>query len=125
MEKILDNNKTGYLTTRFNIKCNIYVQQVINDKKGCRRFVDVMTSSYKSEVQNKWFQELGFITDKKLKTYDTELKYIKEIKSKDFQYKVTNKMSVTKPFLHRINKLNNDLREYCKCQPELIQRRLY
>ena len=117
---ILDNNKTVYMTTRFNIKCNIYLQQVIKDKKGCRRFYDIMTSSYKSEVQNKWFQELGFITDNELKTYNTELKYIKEIKLRDFQYKVTNKILVTKTFLHRINKVDNDLCEYCKCQPETI-----
>ena len=33
---VLDNNKTVYMTTRFNIKCNIYEQQVTKDKKGCR-----------------------------------------------------------------------------------------
>ena len=54
-----------------------------------------------------------FITDYELKTYNTELKYIKEIKLKDFQYEVTNKILVTKTFLRRINKVNNDLCEYC------------
>ena len=54
------------------------------------------------------FQELGLITDNELKTCNTALKYIKEIKLRGFQYKVTNKILVTKTFLHRINKVNND-----------------
>ena len=57
--------------------------------------------------------QLGIITDNELKTYNTELKYIKEIKLKNVQYTVTNKILVTKTFLHRINKVNNDLSEYC------------
>ena len=56
LKTILENNKTVCMTTRFNIKCSIYVQQVIKDKKGCRRFYDIMPSSYKSDVENKWFK---------------------------------------------------------------------
>ena len=55
------------MATKFNVRCNIYVQQVIKDKKGCRRFYYIKKSSYKLEVQNKLFQELGFITDNGLK----------------------------------------------------------
>ena len=43
------------------------------------------------------------------------------MKLKDFQYKVTNKILVTKSFLYRINKIDNDLCEYCIQQPETIR----
>ena len=46
---------------------------------------------------------------------------MKEVKLKDFQYKVTNKILVTKSFLYRINKIDNDLCEYCHQQPETIR----
>ena len=39
---------------------------------------------------------------------------------KDFQYKVANKILVTKSFLHRINKVDNNICEYCNLQPETI-----
>ena len=74
------------MTTRFNVKCNIYVQQVIKDKQGCRRFYDIMISSFKLEAQNKWLQKLGFITDRELKAYNMEIKSIKEVKLKDFRH---------------------------------------
>ena len=45
---------------------------------------------------------------------------MKEVKLKEFQYKTTNKIFVTKYFLHRINKIDNNLYEYCQHEPETI-----
>ena len=45
---------------------------------------------------------------------------VKEVELKDFQYKTTNKILVTKYFLPRINKINNNLCEYCQCESETI-----
>ena len=42
------------------------------------------------------------------------------MKLKDFQYKITNKILVTKHFLHKINKIDNNLCEYCQQTPETI-----
>ena len=46
------------------------------------------------------------------------IKSLKEVKFKDFQYKVNNKILVTKSFLYRINKIDNNLCEYCHRQAE-------
>ena len=43
-----------------------------------------------------------------------------EIVLKDFQYKLTNKIQVTKFFLHRIRKVEDNLCSYCKQEPETI-----
>ena len=45
---------------------------------------------------------------------------LNEVKLKDFQYKITNKILVTKSFLYRINKTEDNLCEYCHEQPETI-----
>ena len=60
-----------------------------------------------------------FVECEKVKIFWNNLK-IKEVKLKDFQYKVTNKILVTKFFLHRINKVDNNLCEYCQLLPETI-----
>ena len=61
-----------------------------------------MSQSTKNEQTNKWMQELGFINDEKYKHFNRVISSINEIRLKDFQYKVTNKMLVTKSFLHKI-----------------------
>ena len=46
---------------------------------------------------------------------------MKEIKLEDFQYKITNKILVTKYFLHRINKINNNLYHITTLVSNVIQ----
>ena len=65
-------------------------------------------------------QELGFINEEEHKSFNKVIRSIKEIRLKDFQYKVTNKILVTKSFLHKINKVDNNICEYCNLQPETI-----
>ena len=79
-----------------------------------------MTQSKKIELTNKWMQELGFINEEENKSFNKVICSIKEIRLKDFQYKVTNKILVTKSFLHKINKVDNSICEYCSLQPETI-----
>ena len=64
--------------------------------------------------------ELAFIYDEEYKHFNRVICSIKEIRLKDFQYKVTNKVLVTKSFLHKINKVDNNICEYCSLQPETI-----
>ena len=45
--------------SRFSVKCNVYIQQVLKDRKGCRRFYGVMTGANKLEPNYKWIQEIG------------------------------------------------------------------
>ena len=73
-----------------------------------------MIGAFKIESENKWSQELGLINKQEYKTYNKVIQCVKEIKLKDFLYKITNKILVTKHFLHKINKIDNNLCEYCQ-----------
>ena len=58
---------------------------------------------------------MGYINDQEWNKYNIVIKYFNEVVLKDFQYKFTNKILVTKSFLHRIrNKMNNNMCLYCK-----------
>ena len=55
-----------------------------------------------------------------MKIYNSVIPTLNEIKLRDFQYKITNKILVTKSFLYRINKVDDNLCEYCRQNPETI-----
>ena len=48
------------------------------------------------------------------------MKGFNEVVLLDFQYKLTHTIFVTKSFLHRIRKIENNLCLYCKQEPETI-----
>ena len=50
--------------------------------------------------------------------YHRTLKLFHEIKLRDFQYKINNKILVTNSFLYKINKTDNLACSYCGEQPE-------
>ena len=50
------------------------------------------------QSSTKWEQEIGKIGEEEMKTYNSVIPTIKEIKLRDFQYKITNKILVTKSF---------------------------
>ena len=111
-KNILNNNKVVSILNKYNVNCNIYVQQLIADKKGCRRFYDIMTEVNKFVLSNKWEREIPDITAREMRNYYRVIKSLKEVKLKDFQYKVTSKILATRSFLHKINKINDNL-----CEP--------
>ena len=65
-------------------------------------------------------QKFSFINEEDYKLFNNVIQNIKEIKLKDFQFKVTNKILVTDSFLHRIIKVDINMCEYCNRQPETI-----
>ena len=79
-----------------------------------------MLQSKKLELNDKWMQKFGFIDTEEYKHYNKIIASVKEIKLKDFQFKVINKILVTKSFLYRINKTDNNICEYCNQQIETI-----
>ena len=87
------------------------MQQLCAEKKACRRFYDIMTAANIFVFNNKWEREIPDITERELRNYYTVIKSIKEVKLKDFQYKVTSKILDTRSFLHRINRINDNLCE--------------
>ena len=48
---------------------------------------------------------------------------LKEVKLKDFQFKLNNKILTTKSFLYRINKVDNDTCSYCEHNSETLKHR--
>ena len=80
------------------------MQFLLKDKKGCRRFYDLMTQSQKIKLTNKWMQEFVFIKEEDYKIFNRVILNIKEIKLKDFQFKVTNKILATNSFLYKVKK---------------------
>ena len=65
-------------------------------------------------------QDFGFINEEDYKIFNNVIQNIKEIKLKDFQFKVTNKILVTNSSLHKINEVDSNMCEYCNRQPETI-----
>ena len=81
---------------------------------------DIMLSPKCFVYNNKW-EPVGInINEQTWKKYHSVIKNLNEVKLKDFQYKITNKILVTKSFLYRINKTDDNLCEYCHEQPETI-----
>ena len=117
---VVSNNKIFCIISRYNVKCNIYVQTLIKDNKGCRRLYDIMTDANKPSIHNRWLNEVGNISEKQWENYNYVIQSVSEVKLKDFQYKITNRILVTKSFLFKINKVDDNLCEYCKQYPESI-----
>ena len=53
-KNILNNNKVVSILNRYNVSCNVYVQQLCAEKKGCRRFYDIMKDANIFVFNNKW-----------------------------------------------------------------------
>ena len=116
---IIINNRQVCIQTKYNVTCNIYVKHLLKDKRGCRTFYDQLIQVDQIIRQEKWMNEVGYINDQEWNTYNSVVKDFNEVVLKDFQYKLTNKILVTKSFLHRIRKIEDNLCSYCKQEPEI------
>ena len=106
---------------RYNITCNVFVAHLLKDKKGSRRFYDILAHVGETGVTNRWGNQFGNINDKEWKLYNSSIKDIKEVKLADFQYKINNKILVTNSFLFKIKKINNNGCSYCNEHGETIE----
>ena len=89
-------------------------------KKGSRIFYDTFAEVDKYNPNGKWQTEIGDINENEWKSYFLNIKNWHEVKIRDFQYKINNKILVTNSFLSKINKIESDACTYCKEQPEKI-----
>ena len=117
---MINENKPFCITNAYNTTCSIYIQNLIKDKKGCRRFYDTMIGAKEMTFFNKWEREIGNISKDDLLSYNLVIKDLKEVALKDFQFKLINKILVTKSFLHRIGKIDENQCSYCANQAETI-----
>ena len=117
---VVSNYKILCIISRFNVKCNIYVQTLIKRNKECRRLNGIMIDTNKPIIHNRWLNEVGNISEKQWENNNHAIKSVSEVKIKDCQYKITNRILVTKSFLFKINKVDDNLCEYCKQYPKSI-----
>ena len=61
----------------------------------------------------KWENILGDIDQEEWNSYNSLLRELREVKLQEFQFKINNYILVTKSFLFRINKLDNDRCSFC------------
>ena len=85
------------------------MKYLLKGKKGCKTFNDVFVLTNNFQGNTKWEQELGNIGDDEWKMYNIVINSLKEVKLRDFQYKITNRILLTRSFLHRINKTDDNL----------------
>ena len=70
--------------------------------------------------ENKWVREIGILNEYGFVNYNTAMKDLKEVILKDFQFKINNKLLVTKSFLYRIGKEDNSQCSYYNQDTESI-----
>ena len=119
-KNMIINNRLVSIQTKYNVTCNIYVQYLLKEKKGCRTFYDQLIQADQITRQEKWINEMGYINDQEWNRYNTNINDLSEVTLKDFQFKINNKILVTKTFLHTIRKVEDNLCSYCNREPETI-----
>lgn len=117
--KINDNKKFS-IENKLNVTCNIYLSYITNSKKGCRLFYEILAGVNDLNSHDKWRNEIGVIQENDWHRYHSSLQKIKEVKLKDFQFKINNRILVTNSFLWTINKIDSNLCGYCKENIESI-----
>ena len=106
------------LENKLNVICNTYVKELIKTKKGSRIFYDIFIGVNDFIPQGKWQADIGDINENEWKLYFLNIKQYHEVKFRDFQYKINNKIRVTISFLFKISKIDNDVCTYSREQPE-------
>ena len=100
---------------------NCYLKLLCKDKKGSRTLYNIIVGNKDSSPPSqKWVNILGNLTQEEWNSYNDTIKNIKEVKLQEFQFKVNNLILVTKSFLHKINKVDNDRCTFCGLETETI-----
>ena len=55
-------NRNVHITNLFNVTYSLYTKLLIKDKKGCRRFYDIMIRANEKSIENMWVREIGVLT---------------------------------------------------------------
>ena len=113
-----DSRKNASL--RYNVQVNCYVFYLLRKRRGCRDIYDKIVPVNEIIIPNKWITEIGDISVDEWKKFNKNLNYIKEVKLRDFQYKINNRILVTNTFLYKIKKKENNLCSYCNQEAESI-----
>ena len=63
----------------FNVTSHLYTQFLLKDKKGCRRFYDIMIRAKDMTFENKWVREIGILNEYDFVNYNRAMKDLKEV----------------------------------------------
>lgn len=98
-KEIIKEHTTKCKDMKYNVSISAYLKLVFKDKKGIRSIYDKIIPVNQLQTTNRWNKDLGDIASEEMKTFNKNLKYIKEIKLRDFQYKINNIIMSTNSFL--------------------------
>ena len=118
---IIYNNREICKNSKYDIVCSSHIKILLSDKKGSRSIYDVFIKNTPLEYQNRWARDLGVIQATEWENINATSKEITEVKLKDFQFKINNKILVTKSFLHKIKLIDNNSCSLCSEYPETIR----
>ena len=121
----IEENREKNVLHRYNVQINCYVFKLLRKKKGCRDIYDTLISANDVSVPNYWTTEIGDVSNDEWKRFSKNLIYIQEIKLRDFQYKINNRILVTNTFLYKIKKKDSNRCSYCNQEPETITHLLF
>ena len=81
---------------KYNVTCNIYLQSLLKEKKGCRTFYDQLIQVDQITRQEQWINEMGYINDQEWNRYNTNINDLSKVALRDFQFKINIKILATK-----------------------------
>ena len=123
--EMISENSRKISMYRYNVQINSYVFCLLRKRRGCRDIYDKIVSVNETIVPNKWLNEVGDISVEEWKRINRNLHNIKEIKLRDFQFKINNRILVTNTFLLKIKKKETNLCSYCNQEAETITHLLF
>ena len=117
----INNSKEMCGELKYNIVHPNPIKILLHDKKGSRKIYDIFIQNIRRDIQSRWARDLGIIQKDDWENINSTLKEFSEMKLKDFQFKINNKILVTKSFLHKINIIDNNICSLCREYPETIK----
>ena len=122
---IINENSEKSASYKHNVQINCFVFYLLRKRRGCRDIYDKIIPVNEVIIPNKWINEIGDIQLDEWKKINKTLNYIKEVKLRDFQFKINNCILVTKSFLFKIKKKDNHRCSYCNQEAESITHLLF
>jgi hypothetical protein len=115
------NNTENTTNVKINMHTNPYTAILLKTNKGSRSFYEHLRVLKETDKLDKWNHLIVNLNENNCKQIFANLKTIKETKLQNFQFKINNKILVTKSFLFKINKATDELCSYCKQSRETIE----
>ena len=67
LENEINDNRMACILSKHDVRCNVYLQNLLRDKKGCRRLYDVMVPTKLILESTRWVQYIGHISEVEMK----------------------------------------------------------